>query len=55
MILQNTLVGHADDFSLLVEVPEPSNRVPAVLPSYRDLALIGDWCKHWGMLVNPNK
>ena len=20
-----------------------------------DLARIGDWCKHWGMLVNPMK
>ena len=41
--------------TLLDEVPKPFNRVPAVLSHNRDLARIGDWCKLWGMLLNPMK
>ena len=30
MILENILVGYADDSTFLAEAPEPSNRVPVV-------------------------
>ena len=41
--------------TLLTEVPEPGSRVPAVLYLNREHARIGDWCKHWMMLVNPKR
>ena len=53
--LEKTLVGYAEDSTLLSEVPELGSRVRIVLSLYRDLARIGDWCKRWGMLVNPMK
>ena len=53
--LENMLVGYADDSTLLAEVPEPGSRVQTALSLNRDLARIGDWCKRWGMLVNPLK
>ena len=34
--LENTLVGNADDSSLLAEVPEPGRRVQVVLSLNRD-------------------
>ena len=40
---------------MLAEVPDPGSRVQAVLSLNRDLARIGDWCKRWGLLVNPMK
>ena len=55
IILENTLVGYADDYTLLVEVPEPGSQVEPVLSLNSDLARICDWCKRWGLLVNPMK
>ena len=53
--LENTLLGYADDSTLLAETPEYGSRVQTVLSLNRDLDRIGDWCKRWGMLVNPLK
>ena len=44
IILENTLVGYADDSTLLAGVPKPNNRVQAVLSLNIDFARIGDWC-----------
>ena len=55
MTFENTLVGNANDSVLFSEVPNPSNRVPTVSSLNRDLARIGDWCKRWGIPVNPIK
>ena len=49
IILENTPVGYSNASASLAEVPEPSSRVQAVLSPYRDLVLIGDWCKRWEM------
>ena len=42
IILENALVGYADDCTLLAEVPEPGTLVQAVLSLNRDLVRIGD-------------
>ena len=42
VILENALVGYADDCTLLAEVPEPGTLVQAVLSLNRDLVRIGD-------------
>ena len=52
IILENTVVGNADDSTLLAEVPEPGSRVQAVLSLNCELARIGDLCTIWGTLVN---
>ena len=50
------LQEYGDDSTLLAEVTEPGSRVRTVYLSLnRDLARICDWCKRWGMLVNPMK
>ena len=55
MTLQNTLLGYADDSTLIAEVQKPGNRALAVSSLNNDFASISDSCKRWGMLVNPNK
>ena len=50
IILENTLVGFADDSTLLAEVPRPIAECYRVLSLNRDLAHIGDWYKRLGML-----
>ena len=47
IILENTLVGYANDSTLLAEVTESDCRVQAVLSLNCDLAPLGDWCKRW--------
>ena len=54
-LLENKLVGYADDSTLMAYVARPADR-PAVTASInRDLVRIGDWCRSWAMLVNPSK
>ena len=52
MILENTIVGNADDSTLLAELSKPRNRMSVVLSISCDLAHIGNWCICWDMLVN---
>ena len=53
--LENKLVAYADDATLLAVVPSPDMR-PSVSESLnRDLAKINEWCKWWGMKMNPRK
>ena len=47
IILKNTLVGYADDSTLLAEEPKSGRRLPAVLSLKRDLDRIGDFNKRW--------
>ena len=42
MILENALVGYADDSTLLAEVSQQNDRVSAVLSPNQDLVRIGD-------------
>ena len=54
-LLQNELVGYADDSTLLCRIPHPRDRSSVAASLNDDLAVISDWCSRWGMLVNPNK
>ena len=54
-LLQNVLVGYADDSTLLYRIPHPLDRSSVVASLNDDLAAISDWCSRWGKLVNPSK
>ena len=54
-LLQNVLVGYADDSTLLCRIPHPRERSFVAASLNDDLAVISDWCSRWGMLVNPSK
>ena len=54
-LLQNELVGYADDSTLLCRIPHPCDRSSVAASLTDDLALINDWCCRWDMLVNPSK
>ena len=54
-LLQNVLVGYADDSNLLSRIPHPRDRSSVAASLNYDLAVISDWCSRWGMLVNPSK
>ena len=53
--LENMLVAYADDATLLAVVPSPDMRSVISDSLNRDLAKISEWCKLWGMKMNPNK
>ena len=50
-LLQNVLVGYADDSIMFCRTPHSRDR--ALLND--DLTVISDWCSRWGMLINPSK
>ena len=52
--LENELVAYADDATLVAVVPSPDQRHLVSESLNRDLAKISDWCKLWGMKMNPN-
>ena len=54
-LLQNVLVGYADDSTLFCRIPQPRDRASVAAPLNDDLAVISDWCSRWGMLVYPRK
>ena len=54
-LLQNELVGYADDSTLLCRIPHPRDRSSVAASLNDDLAEISDWCSRWDMLVNPSK
>ena len=54
-ILENTLIGYADDSTLIVTVPNPGHRLTISASLDRDLVRIANWCRSWGMKVNPSK
>ena len=51
-LLENVLVGHADDSTLLANVSSPCERPTIAAPLNRDLINIDKWCARWGMLIN---
>ena len=54
-LVENRLFADADDSTLLAVVSKPTDR-PAVAASLnRDLARIQERCKHWCLILNPNK
>ena len=53
--LENMLVAYADDVTLLAVVLSPDMRSVISDSLNRDLAKISEWCRLWGMKMNPNK
>ena len=54
-ILENKLIGYADDSTLMAVVPSPGIRVTAAESLIRDLDRVSEWCDRWGMKLNANK
>ena len=54
-ILENKLIGYADDSTLLAVVPSPVVRVAVAESLIRDLGRISEWCDLWGMKLNESK
>ena len=54
-LLQNELVGYADDSTLLCRIPHPRDRSSVAASLNDNLAVISNWCSRRGMLVNPSK
>ena len=54
-ILENKLIGYADDSTLMAVVPSPSIRVAVAESLIRDLGRVSEWCDLWGMELNASK
>ena len=54
-ILENKLVGYADDSTLIAVVPSPCARVTVAESLNRDLVIVNAWCDLWGMKLNASK
>ena len=47
-ILENKLIGYADDSTLMAVVPSPGVRVAVAESMNRDLGRVSEWCDLWG-------
>ena len=54
-ILENELIGYADDSTLIAVVPFPAVRITVAESLNRDLANVSKWCDLWGMKLNASK
>ena len=54
-ILENKLIGNADDSTLVAVMPSPGVRVTVAESLNRDLGRVSEWCDHWGMKLNASK
>ena len=54
-ILENKLIGYADDSTLMAVVPSPGVRVAVAESLIRDLGRVSEWCDLWGMKFNASK
>ena len=54
-ILENKVIGYADDSTLMVVVPSPVVRVAVTESLIRDLGRVSEWCDLWGMKLNARK
>ena len=54
-ILENKLIGYADDSTLITVVPSPGLRVAVAESLSRDLVKVSEWCDLWGMKINASK
>ena len=54
-ILENKLIGYADDSTLMVAVPSPGVRVTVAEFLIHDLGRVSEWCYLWGMKLNASK
>ena len=53
-ILENKLIGYADDSTLMAVVPSPGVRVGVAESLIRDLGRVSEWCDLWGMKLNAS-
>ena len=53
-ILENKLIGYADDSTLMAVVPPPGVRVAAVESQILVLGSVSEWCDLWGMKLNAS-
>ena len=54
-ILENKLIGYADDSTLMAVVPSPGVRVAVAESLILDLGRVSEWCDLWGMKLNVIK
>ena len=54
-ILENKLIGYADDSTLMAVAPSPSVRVAVAESLIRDLGRLSEWCDLWGMKLDVTK
>ena len=54
-ILENKLIGCADDSTLIAVVPSPGIRVTVAESLNRDIIRVNAWCDLWGMKLNASK
>ena len=54
-ILENKLIGYADDSTLMAVVPSPGIKVTVADSLIRDLDRVGEWCDLLGMKWNASK
>ena len=54
-ILENKLIGYADDCTLMAVVPSPGARVTVAESLNRDPVRVNAWCDLWGMKLNASK
>ena len=54
-ILENKLIGYANDSTFMDVVPSLSVRVTVAESLIRDLCTISEWCDLWGMKLNYRK
>ena len=54
-ILDDKLIGYADDSTLTAVVPSPGVRVSVAESLIRDLGRVREWCELWGMKLNASK
>ena len=54
-ILENKLIGYADNYTLIADVPSPGVRVRVAASLSRDLVKVSEWCVLWGMKLNASK
>ena len=47
-ILENNLIGYADDSTLIAVVPSPGVKVAVAQSLNRDLGRVSEWCDLWG-------
>ena len=54
-IVENKLIGYADDSTLIAIVPSPGLTVAVAESLCRDLVKVSAWCDLWGMKLNASK
>ena len=54
-ILENKLIGYANDSTVMAVVPSPGIRITEGESLICDLGRVSEWCDLWGMKLNANK